>query len=253
MKNIAIEQLLNVCDLIPNFLFWVKNKKGEFQHVNQAFISSVGVKSIADIYGKTDASFAPEKLVKKFMTDDQEVLSGKLVTERAELNLGSDGLFAWYKTTKRAVVDKNGTVIGTLGFTQRMKESVNDVLNNSEIAAAVNYIQTHFHENITIEQLAKHSFLSISALERRFKKVMAKTPIQYITEVRLEHARLLIVESAIPITQVVEKSGFVNHSYFSKQFKAFFGLLPNELRNECKTGAKTKNGACKKGLVKKGL
>ena len=83
----------------------------------------------------------------------------------------------------------------------------------------------------TIEDLAEVAHLSVSALERRFKRYLTKTPKQFINEIRLENARRLLVETNIPISQVGEETGFSEHSYFSKQFRLFFGELPSEFRS----------------------
>jgi len=85
---------------------------------------------------------------------------------------------------------------------------------------------------IRLDVLAKISHLSISALERRFKKYLSKTPKQYIIDVRLEHARRLLVETTLPIALVAEQSGFVDASYFSRRFKRKFAVLPSEFRAE---------------------
>ena len=80
--------------------------------------------------------------------------------------------------------------------------------------------------------MAAIAYLSVSALERRFKKYLAKTPKQFINEVRLENARKLLVETNIPISQIGEETGFNDHSYFSKQFRLFFGELPSTYRSK---------------------
>ena len=98
------------------------------------------------------------------------------------------------------------------------------------VKAPVEYIRKNYHQPISIETLAETAYLSVSALERRFKKYLAKTPKQFINEVRLENARKLLVETDMPISQIGDETGFSDHSYFSKQFRLLFDELPSDFR-----------------------
>jgi transcriptional regulator GlxA family with amidase domain len=74
--------------------------------------------------------------------------------------------------------------------------------------------------------------LSISALERRFKKYLRQTPTQFINEVRLENARRLLIETNIAIATIANDTGFADHSYFSRQFQKLFDRSPSAFRQE---------------------
>lgn len=102
--------------------------------------------------------------------------------------------------------------------------------NVKAVDAPVKYIQKNYHKAITVEQLAKDAHLSVSALERRFRKYLAKTPNQFINEVRLDHARRLLIESQLPIADIAFQCGFSEPSYFSKQFFKMFGEQPLQYR-----------------------
>ena len=94
------------------------------------------------------------------------------------------------------------------------------------------YIKDNFHLDISIEHLADVAHLSVSALERRFKKHLVKTPKQFIRQIRLENARQLLVETNLPISEVAYQCGFLDHSYFSRQFKLMFDELPSDIRRQ---------------------
>jgi len=78
--------------------------------------------------------------------------------------------------------------------------------------------------------LAAASNLSVSALERRFEKHMAKSPKQFINEIRLENARRILAETNLSIATIANKNGFSDHSYFSLKFKRLFGETPSAFR-----------------------
>ena len=136
----------------------------------------------------------------------------------------------WFTTSKRALKDTNGQVIGTYGFSRNLNETVTTLSKIEKIKDPVDYVNNHFEKEISIQDLADVACLSVSALERRFKKYLNKTPKQFIREVRLENARRLLIESQQSISEVAYHSGFTCHSYFSQHFKEMFGELPKKYR-----------------------
>ncbi|MDO6447191.1 AraC family transcriptional regulator [Colwellia sp. 1_MG-2023] len=224
------EQLISMFDLLPGVLFWIKDKNHNFIHANQAFIDHKSVKGLQKIVGKTDFDFSPPHLAKQFIRDDNKILAGQSVTERLEMNMTETGDAAWYATSKRPITNKQGEIIGSYGITRHLQKQTIALSGVDAVKVPVDYIRSHYHQHFTIDELAEVAHLSVSALERRFKKYLAKTPKQFINEVRLENARRLLVESNTPISQVGEETGFTDHSYFSKQFRLFFGVLPSDFR-----------------------
>ena len=231
INQMGIQQVISMFDLLPGVLFWIKDKDHNFIHANQAFIKHKGVKGIEQIRGKTDHDFSPNHLAKQFIRDDEKILTGQQVTERLEMNMTESGDTAWYSTSKRAITNGNGEIIGSYGITRHLQKQAMALSGVEAIKVPVDYIRANFQKNFTIEELAEIAHLSVSALERRFKKYLTKTPKQFINEVRLENARKLLVESNIAISQVGDQTGFTDHSYFSKQFRLFFGELPSDFRN----------------------
>lgn len=231
LNQMGVKQLIMMFDLLPDVLFWIKDKKHTFIHVNQAFIEHTGVKTLDEIVGRTDFDFAPAHIANQFTLDDNKVLLGKVVTDRLEINIGQTGDTAWYSTSKKPITDEEDNIIGSYGISRNLQKQAMALSNVDAIKIPVDYIRSHYSQNFSIEELADVAHLSVSALERRFKKYLSKTPKQFIIEVRLENARRLLVESNIPISQVGEETGFTDHSYFSKQFKMFFGELPSDFRN----------------------
>jgi PAS domain S-box-containing protein len=230
LEEIGMQQIIHMLDLLPDILFWIKNEDSEIIYTNQALIDKFGFKSLADLVGKSDEYFSPPHLAKQFMTDDKKVMAGELVTNRIELNLSANGEFAWFSTTKRPLLNRNNDIVGSYGFTYHLERSSPELSTISAIKAPVDFIRENYHQDISIDDLAKLSFLSVSALERRFKKYLSKTPKQILNEIRLENARRMLIETSQPIMEIAYQCGFSEHSYFSKKFKALFGILPSQLR-----------------------
>ena len=102
---------------------------------------------------------------------------------------------------------------------------------DERIKILLEYIHTHFYENIQIEQLAHQANISKRECYRLFKKTLNTSPIDYITHYRLQKAKYLLLSTLDPITQIAYQCGFSSSSYFSKTFKEYFSCTPNEFRN----------------------
>jgi AraC-like DNA-binding protein len=106
--------------------------------------------------------------------------------------------------------------------------------NFDSIRRAIIYIREHLSERITIDSLAEMVGISKFHFIREFKRITHYTPILYITVVRIETARRLIAETDVNISEISDKCGFDNLSYFSKTFKKYTGISPTKLRQDKK-------------------
>jgi AraC-like DNA-binding protein len=230
--SLDISQLLKMYDLLPDVLFWVKNTDGEVVHANQGFLEHIGVRNLDQVLGLTDFDFAPRHIARQFVADDKRVLNGELVTDRLEMNVAESGEVAWFITSKRPLLNHARDIVGSFGITRHLEKTSITFSGLEALRAPITLIRDNYMRHISLKELADTSHLSISALERRFKKYLAKTPKQYINDVRLENARRLLVETQMPIASVADQTGFTDASYFSRRFNRKFGVLPSLFRLE---------------------
>ncbi|MDN3637814.1 helix-turn-helix domain-containing protein [Simiduia curdlanivorans] len=227
---LGARQLADLFSLLPDILFWIKRRNGQIAYGNAEFLALIGVDNLQDAIGLTDFDFAPRYLARQYIADDERVMSGQNVTDRLELNHAAKGGLAWFSTTKRCLKASDGEVLGTYGVSRHLEKTSVALNAMQALKTPVDFIQQHFSQDICLAELAASTHLSISALERRFKKYLNKTPKQYIHQVRLEHARKLLAETTLPIAQVASESGFTDHSYFSRLFYRQFQELPSVFR-----------------------
>jgi LacI family transcriptional regulator len=103
-------------------------------------------------------------------------------------------------------------------------------LNDVEVAAVVRFIRDYGCTGIRIEDAFAQVPVSRSALTRRFKKLLNRTPMAELTRVRLERARQLLMESEMAIAQVATKCGFSEAKYLITVFHREFGVTPHAFR-----------------------
>jgi len=237
INQFSVKQIIEMFDLMPDVIFWVKDENSCFVYANQFFLEHIGVTTLAQIIGLSDFDFSPAHLAKQFSVDDQKVMAGEVVNNRLEMNNSKSGDIAWFTTSKRPLFDEQGKVIGSYGISRHLEKTSLVLSGMDALKEPVDYVRKNYMQNICLEELADVTHLSISALERRFKKFLVKTPKQFINEVRLENARRLLIETNIAVATIANDTGFTDHSYFSRQFQRLFKQSPSAFRQEhCSNG-----------------
>lgn len=97
---------------------------------------------------------------------------------------------------------------------------------------SIEYINEHYNENITIEQLAKMENMSVSYFRSVFKKTTGIAPSKYILIKRIDAACFYFEHYNMPIKEVAFAVGYEDPLYFSKIFKKITGISP---KNYAKT------------------
>ncbi|WP_370980234.1 helix-turn-helix domain-containing protein [Agaribacterium sp. ZY112] len=232
LEPINIGNFLSFYELFEETLFWIKDTQGRFVHANRALLNNLKVKSAEEIIGKDDTHITGIKLARSVMEDDQKVCHGEPVKNRLVLNKNKQGEFSWFITNKIPLKNKHDKTVAIMGISIPMEQFPYTTHRMESLLAPLQYIIENYNQKISIESLASIACISVSALERRFKKYLQKTPSQLIIEIRLEKARLLLKQTKSPITNIAEETGFYDHSNFTKRFAEYFGMTPIEYRSE---------------------
>jgi len=94
---------------------------------------------------------------------------------------------------------------------------------------AVSFLNAHFKEEINMDAVCRESEICGTVLRALFKKYYQKTPVEYVTTLRLEHARNLI-SGGMSVENAAYESGFNDPKYFARVVKKHFGCTPRELK-----------------------
>lgn len=100
------------------------------------------------------------------------------------------------------------------------------------------YLVQNFHNKITLDEVASIAGLSNTAFCRYFKKRTKKTFVQYLNELRIGHAKKMIIDNKMKLSTIATLVGFNNISHFIYQFKKATGMLPTDFQAQY---SKTKN------------
>ena len=94
------------------------------------------------------------------------------------------------------------------------------------------YIDEHYSDNITINEIAESVSLSVSECLRCFHRNIGTTPIQYLKSFRIKKAAELLTNTDMKIVDVGIVCGFQDMSYFAKTFRNIYGCTPSKYREK---------------------
>lgn len=115
-------------------------------------------------------------------------------------------------------------------YTQLKQQATNSTCSNPAIENTIYYIEKYYYKNLSLDLLADISGYSKYTFCRNFKKVTGYTPATYISQYRINHAKKLLLETDLPIKEILSKCGFNNETHFYSVFKNSVKVTPNEYR-----------------------
>ncbi len=106
------------------------------------------------------------------------------------------------------------------------------------VIKACGYIHAHaLVDDIHLGEVARHCCLSEGHLSRLFHHATGLTFREYLTQVRLEHAKSLLIHSGKSVTEIGYESGFQSLSQFHRVFRKVYGASPGEMRSKRSGGS----------------
>ena len=103
---------------------------------------------------------------------------------------------------------------------------------HSKVQEVAEYIGDHFRQEISLELLAEHFFVSKYYLCRIFKDITGFTVNEFINVTKVKHAAILLEKTDWSITEIAGESGYDSITYFEKMFKRYLGMTPRQYKKE---------------------
>ena len=103
------------------------------------------------------------------------------------------------------------------------------------IEQAIRYMESNYNESLSLDDIATQVFLSPNYFSELFKRRVGVAPWEYVTQLRLDEACVLLKKSDRAITDIALSTGFSDSSYFSKIFKERFAQTPSQYRKDKKS------------------
>jgi AraC-like DNA-binding protein len=131
----------------------------------------------------------------------------------------------------------------TPGFRQRasvagyeiMLELGNSVERSDKsvlLAKAVDLLEHHLSQKISLQKLAAALGSNTTSLHRAFHVKFGMSPINYFIKLKMDAAKSLLLNTSLPIQDIAERTGYSNQLYFSAEFHKRVGSAPREFRKQ---------------------
>ncbi len=217
-------------ETLDNVMCWVKDTAGCFVAVNTGLAASAGLERAA-VTGKTDADLYAPEFAAVYQRDDAEVLaSGRALMNKPELVNMADGEVEWRLTSKVALRDPAGRIVGTAGISKRMASDVPGAEGSDPLASLIRQAREHMARGLTVAELAARANVSVATLERRIRVNFGTTPRSFLAEIRLNEAAKLLKESNLNVAEIADRAGYESPASFTRAFRRRQGVAPGEFR-----------------------
>ena len=126
------------------------------------------------------------------------------------------------------MVEDNGN---SLPFAAQSITNLSAKSSKHIIQGALSYIHKNFTRPLKLEDVAKAVYLNPAYLSHVFKQATGVGFIHYLTNLRMQKAKVLLADPQYTIQEVGERVGYSNYRYFSQTFKKYVGKTPHEFRS----------------------
>lgn len=100
------------------------------------------------------------------------------------------------------------------------------------ITGITKYLQEHLAEDLSLSVLAEEFHLNPQYISQLFKNEIGVNFLTYLTNIRMEKAKKLLLSTSLSVAEVAEKSGYGDYRVFSKVFKKSEGITPSQYRRD---------------------
>jgi AraC-like DNA-binding protein len=226
------EQVLRLFDELPDVFLFVKDRQSRFVAGNAAWLAMHGCRTIAHIEGKTDADFHPPALAAQYVAEDRQVMkSARPLCDQSWLVPDRTGMPRWFLCTKIPLFDPRGRVSGLAGIMKPFDQAGNAPEEYRRLTPALEHVIEHYGRPIACTDLARKAGLSVSQLQREFRRLFNISPGDYILWTRLMMARRRLEQTTDPIGRIAAECGFYDQAHFTRAFRLHAGLPPGHYRS----------------------
>ncbi|MFD0697534.1 response regulator [Paenibacillus sp. GCM10027628] len=103
-------------------------------------------------------------------------------------------------------------------------------LGNNPMHEIARYIEMHYTKDITLQEISSKFHLNREYISRKFKHEFQETVVDYISRIRVEKAKMLLLSPHLKIVQVAQMVGYQDEKYFSRVFKKVAHMSPSDFR-----------------------
>lgn len=225
-------------DCLTDVVFFIKNSRGQYVVVNRELVERCGRRGKTELIGRRADEVFPPPLGLSYRAQDEALLqSGEPILNQLELQLNHSGGTGWCLTNKLPLRGRQGQVVGLVGISRDLQAPNEREADFARVAQAVQHLQTHLDQPLTVSDLAAVAGLSAYQLDQRIRRIFQLTVGQFLHKVRMDAAVRRLQETNAPVAMIALDCGYSDQSAFTRQFRQTVGLSPTEFRRAARMAA----------------
>ena len=123
-------------------------------------------------------------------------------------------------------------LIQSMTTDSRNKESVSLPESSEDISNIILYLYTNYDKKVTIEELTDIFHINRTTLSKKFRKSTGLSIIEYLVKYRIKLASVMLRETKLPISEILNRVGFNDSVHFLRTFKKHMGYTPSAYREK---------------------
>lgn len=165
-------------------------------------------------------------------------LENRQIVSESELFGAAERLFAWAQLDAPSAAPKAvGALYELFGALADCPEpslltewSASNGAKAEQLKPALEYIENHYAETVTLEKLARLAGFSPKYFCRCFRAILHRSPIDYLNHYRIECASHFLTASDMTVAEIAQRCGYNDSSFFIKQFRKYKNTTPKQYR-----------------------
>lgn len=225
------------------FIPWIIDQYNHGAEVASLCIGSFLLASTGLLNGKKCSSHWNSANEFRSMFPEVELVDGSIITEEGRIysSGGANSYWSLLLYLVEKYTDRDTAILASKFFAVDIdRESQAAFMmfeghknhSDEEILKAQHYIEAHYAEKITVDELADKFAIGRRSFERRFRKATNNTVIEYLQRVKIEAAKRSFENTVRHINEVMLDVGYTDTKAFRTVFKKITGLTPVEYRNK---------------------
>ncbi|MEM1442993.1 MAG: AraC family transcriptional regulator [Verrucomicrobiota bacterium] len=232
-QNPTLLEPIELMAATPNTGVFVKNLESRYVYNNDFHRIRYDRIKAEDLIGKRARDFFPALLGDAYEANDRTVFEqGKSVAHEVWLVPTIRGTPGWFLSSKSPLRDLSGKIIGLLGIMCAIDTPGDQRAYFGNLQKAIEFIDSHYIDEISIDQLADLAGVSVPHFNRLFRKILRLSPMEYVLSLRVQEAQRLLSTTLLPMGEIAAQLGFYDQSHFTKRFRKVTGVTPLQYRRQ---------------------
>jgi transcriptional regulator GlxA family with amidase domain len=232
-----------VLDMNKDFFPWISNQYNRGAEVASLCVGAFILAGTGLLKGKRCATHWLSAADFRKLFPDVELVSEKIITEENGIysSGGANSFWNLMLYLMEKYTDREMAILCSKYFQIEIdRDSQSPFImfkgqrdhQDEDVKKAQEFIENHFRERITVDQLSSMFAMGRRSLERRFKKATANTVTEYIQRVKIEAAKKSFETSRKNVDEIMDDVGYSDNKAFRSIFKRTTGLSPVEYKNK---------------------